>query len=289
MPRFSVEFYRPEVLGDRAPAFATILQRIAGLEAVQRIRRGADPAAVLSLMHQNGEFLGEAARIRMDDLPSVIDIANGNRHDLDVLDHEGLGEEIHFLYDSEINVIAVQNRLHFRASALERLLSELGGDSLDFQIILTEDAFTRFERMDFVSKINFKLARPRDLQGQPLPALNRVFREIDEFDGVEAKLEITIGRRRNRSLSLAAIGRLVAAYRGRREPFKSFSITGMVREEDGPEATAHNETVDFIKERLCYTQEVERRGRGRRFDTEGCRVALRRAIREHREYLRRYR
>ena len=244
------------------------------MEPVQRIRRGGDPAAVLNLARQEDEYLGEAARIRMEDLPSVIDTANGNRHDLDVLWSRKGWEEIHFLYDSGLNVIAIQNRGHFRASALERLLAELGGNNLDFQVIFTEDAFRRFERMDFVSKINFKLARPRDLQGRPQLALNHVIREIDEFDGVVAKMEITVGRGRNRSLSLAAIGRLIAAYQERRETFKSLSITGRVREEGDPEVPTHSHKVDFIKERLVYFEEVQRRGRGRRFDPEGCRARL---------------
>ena len=288
MPKFSVEFYRPVVLGDRAPTFTAVLQGIAALDAPRRIRRDFDPAAILSLTQQDHEFIGEAARIRMDELPSVIDTANGNRHDLNVSDVEGLGEELHFLYDSELTVIAVQNRGHFRASALEQLLSDLSGQRLEFQIILKEDAHRRFRRMEFVSKINFKLARPRDLRGRLLPPLNRVFGEIDEFDGVAAKMEISIGRRRGRSLNLDAIQRLIEAYRDRRDTFKSLSITGAVREDDGPEAPTHVETVDFIKERLAYSQEVDRRGRGRRLDAEGCRVALRRAIREHREHLRRY-
>lgn len=289
MPRFNVEFYKPLIMDRDGPAFPEMLNRIINMNAVDRIRRGGDPAAILSLRHDGNEFLGEAARIRMDDLPSVIDVANGNRHDLDVDEHEGLGEEIHFLYDAGLDVIAIQNRGHFRAPALERLIADMTETNLDFQVILTENAWERFQRMDFVTKINFKLARPRDLHGRPQPALNRVFREIDEFNGVSAKMEITVGRMRRHGLNMGAIRQLVESYRGQEESFKSLSITGAIREADGPEAAMQPGTVDFIKERLLYTQEVERRGRGRRLDAEGCRVALRRAIREHREHLRRHR
>ena len=51
----------------------------------------------------------------------------------------------------------------------------------------------------------------------------------------------------------------------------------------------HRDTIDFLKERLQVSSEVERRGRGRRLDAEGCRLALRRSLREHQDYLRRFR
>jgi hypothetical protein len=288
MPRFTVEFYKPRVLDQNGPRFEDILNQIIGMNAADRIRRGDDPAAVLGLRRDGNEFLGEAARIRMDDLPSVIDVANGARHDLDVEEQEGLGEEIHFLYDVDLDVIAIQNRGHFRAPALERLLGDLTHTNLDFHVILTEGGWERFQRMDFVTKINFKLARPRDLGHRPQPALDRVFREIDEFNGVSAKMEITVGRLRAHGLNMISIRQVVQSFRGDRENFKSLSITGAIRETDEQDAPSHIGIVDFIKERLLHTEEVERRGRGRRLDAESCRVALRRAIRDHREYLRRH-
>lgn len=289
MPPFNVEFFKPQVLDENGPSFVDLLRRLADLPLRDRIRHGNDPAVILAIHRHDQEYTGEAARIRMEDLPSVIDTAEGNRRDLDVQDHEGLGEEIYFLYDADLDVIAVQNRGHFRPAALERLIGELTNTSVDFRLILTQDAAARFDRMDFVTKVNFKLARPRDVGGRPQPAVNGIFQEIDEFDGVAAKLEITIGRRRNRGLRRSAVERLVQAFNGMRENFGSLSIAGAIREENDGEENLHHGVIDFIKERLRFTAEVERRGRGRRLDPEGCRVALRVAIREHRAHLRRYR
>lgn len=287
MPKFNVEFYKPKILEQDGAAFADVLGRIAAMNAIGRIRTGNDPAAILNLQREGNDFGGEAARIRMDDLPRVIDLANGDRRELDVQANEGLSEEIHFLYDHALDVIAIQSKGHFRAPALERLLSDLGHTTVYFQVILTEDAWERFQRMDFVTKINFKLARPQDFHGQPQPSLQRVFDEIDEFGGVSAKMEITVGRTRRR-LSIDAIRRLIQTFRGNSEGFKSLSLSGAIREQTGQDARSHPETIDFLKERLLYSQDVERGGRGRRLDAEGCRVALRRGIREHREHLRRH-
>jgi hypothetical protein len=102
MPRFNVEFYRPRVLIPDHRTFADVLGTILRQNAVQRIRRNQDPAAVIALNRHQSEFMGEAARVRMEDLPSVIDVASGARHELDVEEHEGLGEEIHFLYDADL-------------------------------------------------------------------------------------------------------------------------------------------------------------------------------------------
>lgn len=289
MPAFNVEFYKPHVVNVRGVSFSDLLARIVAMNAVERIRTGNDPAAILTLQAHQHEFLGEAARIRMEDLPSVIDTANGSRHDLNVGVHEGLGEEIHFLYDAQLDVIAVQNKGHFRAAALEQLISDLTRTGVNFHVILRGDAWERFQRMELVTKINFKLARPQDIQGQRRPAVTRVFHEIDEFNGVSAKIEITVGRKRHRALSMAAIRRLVADFRARGAEFENLSITGAIRAAEGPEAAIHRDTIDFLKERLQVSSEVNRRGRGRRLDAEGCRLALRRSLFEHQDYLRRFR
>jgi hypothetical protein len=91
VPAFNVEFYKPQLVNARGVSFSDLLDRIAAMNAVDCIRRGNDPAAILALQRQQHEFIGEAARIKMEDLPSVIDTANGNRHDLNVGVHEGLG------------------------------------------------------------------------------------------------------------------------------------------------------------------------------------------------------
>src|SRR5258708_38494299 len=147
MPKFNVQFFKPYVRNAPGVCFADVLTIIAGLNNVQRIRTGDDPAVILGIQIQGSEFLGEAARIRMDDLPSVIDVASGNRHDLDVSEHEGLGEEIYFLYDSVIDVIAIQNRAHFRPSALALLLGQLSTRAIEFEIIFNSTAWNRFDRM----------------------------------------------------------------------------------------------------------------------------------------------
>jgi hypothetical protein len=67
----------------------------------------------------------------------VIDIATGNQHDLEMLDAEGLGEQVHFLYDSTLNVIAVQKNC-ISAPLHCRIFGHLGGHPLDFQLIVTE-------------------------------------------------------------------------------------------------------------------------------------------------------
>jgi hypothetical protein len=282
MPRVTAEFYKP-VVADGDEPFADVLERIARLNSVQRIRGAPDPAGIFALSRTTGDFVGEAARVRMEDLPRIVDLQTGDRSDLDMSSQQGLGEEIHFLYDSTIDVIAVQKRLHMRASALRDLISDLGQRRIDFEIVLREDAWERFQRMPLVKKIYFKLARPQDVAAQRRrPSLRRVFQEINEFDGVMAKVEISVQRQR-RGLTLGSVRAMIESYRENPDDFEALSITGAVR--DGSEETV--ETVDFIKGRLQYAEEVERRGR--RLNPAGCRLVLGRGIRTYRAYLRRYR
>src|SRR5438045_339628 len=85
MPKFNVEFYKPNVQvnpGDPAVNFGDVLGRIAAMTPRQRIRAGLDPAVVLVLEQQGVEYVGEAARIRTEELPSVVHTATGSRHSL---------------------------------------------------------------------------------------------------------------------------------------------------------------------------------------------------------------
>jgi hypothetical protein len=287
MPTLRIEFYRPSLLNAAGVSFSDVCNQVMALPRPW-IRQGDDPVALLTLERHGEEYMGEAARVRMVDLPSVINVTTCDRHDLNVRNQEGLGEEIHYLYDAAINIIAVQSKLHLRASALQQLFSELSDRNVDFQIVLRADALQRFEDMDLITKINFKLARPNDIEGRPRPAVTRIFREIEEFNGVAARVEITVGRQR-RTLSLAAIRQLIRDFTLGREDFKALSLTGLSQHGDARGNGPQLETVDFIKERMIVLANVQRIGRGRRLNAEDCRLALRRAIREHREYLRRYR
>jgi hypothetical protein len=286
MPKFNVEFYKPSVqveAGAPAVAFTDVLQRIAGMTARQRTRGGLDPAAVLVLDQDRAEYVGEAARIRTEDLPSVVHTGTGHRHNLDIDAQEGLGEEIHFLYDSAVDIIAVQRRGHFRASALENLLSDLSQNNVRFDVILREDAWQRFENMGLVRKVYFKLARPQDLAGERRQPLLTVLGMMDEFNGVSAKVEISVGRT-DRRLRADPIRGIIDVFNRRRDNFTALSITGAVQAQG---EDMHVETVDFVHGKLSFTSEVERRGR--HLNIEGCRLALREAIRENRGYLRRLR
>ena len=283
MPRITIEFYKPSVGGDNPQPFSNVLESIAQMNPRQRVRGAPDPAGIFTLQRNGDEFVGEAARIRMEDLPRVANIGTGQRHDVDVQEREGLSEEIHFLYDSALDVVAVQKRLHMRASALKELISDLAESPLDFHIILRRDAWERFQQMGMVRKIYFKLARPQDLAGQRRPSLRRVLEEMDEFNGVSAKVQISVERERNRGLNLDSVRELVADFRARAGDFDALSITGAIRGGDDE----GSETVDFVTGRLQHTDEVPLRGR--RLDPNGCRLALRRGLRAHRAYLHAYR
>jgi hypothetical protein len=292
MPAFNVDFFKPALLGLQNPAettFEGLLLQISEMNLVNRIRRGEDPAVVLALTAGNYEYLGEAARIRMEDFPSIINSTTGGRHDLDVGNNEGLGEEIYFLYDAGMDVLAVQIKAHFRPGALAQLIGDLTNAQLEFHPILREDAWERFQQMDLITKVNFTLARPRDFRGQAAPSVLGALRQIDEYNGVAAKIEVSVGRERNASLNRSTVRRLIGARNDLGESLEDLSITGTIRRAPGVDAPRRLDTVDFIGDRLTVQADVERRGRGRRLDADGCRLALRRAIREHEDYLRRYR
>ena len=158
----------------------------------------------------------------------------------------------------------------------------------DPAVILRQDAFQRFQNMDLITKVNFTLARPRQIR-RLAPSVMGAIREIDEFNGVSASIEVTVGRERNTTLNRNAISTLLGARTEIGESLKDLSITGTTRGNDNLEGRTRVDVVDFINDRLLVRSEVERRGRGKRLDPNGCKVALRRAISTHEDYLRTYR
>lgn len=280
MPRVTVEFYKPSVLCDPPRTFESLLDQILGLNPVERIRRTEDPAGIFDFQKQGASFEGQAARIRMQELPTVVDIRTARQHDLDVRDAEGLSEAAHFLYEVDLDVLVVQRTREIRASAVARLVWDLTDASILLKPVLKEDAWRRFQKMPLVKKIKFKLARPANVDQERRPALMRVLHEIQEFDGVSATIEISVGRTKNRWLNRNMIGEILNGFREGEADFKSLSIMGAIREDNEPD---HTEIIDFIADRLQYSDDV--RLRDRKLDSEGCKLVLRRAIREHRQYL----
>lgn len=116
-------------------------------------------------------------------------------------------------------------------------------------------------------------------------AVTRVLDELAEFDGVSAKVEISVSRQRNRSLNLERVWDVIRGYQNRRDDFESLSVKGPVED---PELGPHLETIDFVAEHLKQIDEdVTETDRG--LNPESCRMALRRSLRIHRDYLREYR
>lgn len=282
MPTIWIEFYKPKLPEDEQRTFEDVLNAIARMPLRQRLRTDFDPMGIFSLDQDGRSYVGDTARIRMEDLPRVVDITTGQRHDINIAAREGLSEEIHFLYDATLDVIAIQKRGMLRASALRDLIGDLTGTGVQFLVILREDAWRRFQRMPLIKKIIFKLARPVDLRGIRRLSIFKTYQQLDEFDGVSSKVEISIERQKNTSLNRVRVRNTVQSFRERGD-FISLSVTGPVR--DGGEERL--ETIDFVHDSLKHRENVPHRGR--RLDPDGCRLALRRAIRAHRPYLGRYR
>jgi hypothetical protein len=285
MPPITIEFYKPAIGANGDESFAEVLDDLINLKPGERIRKGDDPAGLFALerVHTKQEqyYFGEAARIRMDDLPQVVNRTTGAKRDLSITDAEGLSEETFFLYNVKLDVLALQKRLSFRSSTLRKLMSDLTPQTIAFHLILKQDAWKRFHDMTVIKKLTFKVARPKQHVGERNEAVLRVIDELDDFNAVSAKIEITSGRSKKRSLLLEKISSVVQDFNTRPEDYRMLRITGS---ED--KAQEDVEVVDFFKEALDFTDEVTKKGR--RLDRESCRTALRRAIRENSNYLKKY-
>jgi hypothetical protein len=252
-----IEFFRPTVSGG---TFVEVMKAIKQMPKAQRVRKNPETMGIFSTGRKDHQFWGEAAKIRTPDLPVV------------------------FVYDSRLDVIAIQKSQMLRAFALQNFLSELTSTPISFRPILRQDAWDRFQKMPLVTKINFKLHRPRK-RSVSSPAVERALGHLEDFGGVVVDVEISVGSHRNRNLNIDTVWKVLDVFKSRPEDFERLRITGVIDSTGGWKSG----TIDFIKDTLRHRDDdVRYNSSGRRLDLQGCRLALKKALSIHRTYLQRY-
>ena len=146
--------------------------------------------------------------------------------------------------------------------------------------------FRQLRKSGVARKIRFKLAIPQELEKRNYkPAVGRVIDELREFNGIDAEIQISMGRTRKDELDMDPIQDVVDYYELEPDVFKSLHIEGKLEQSEHTEP----EVIDFIKEVLRYKDEdVTYISGARRLDPESCKQAIRRGISKHASYLAKY-
>lgn len=281
MPWLTVDFWHVLQDANNSPFdLLAFLSQLGNLPAQQRlVDRGIEYSDFLETpQFGNGQAFGEATRGRKVNLPGKLNVRSGARSDLGVMPDEAVDEAIRYVYDAGLQVLVTQRQLIFRASALVSLLRELGNGAFHLSPVLRQDKWNRVQRMDSIGKVEIAFTGPDhhpDFSGI-MPSLNSLMDEAgNDTNAVSAELILTMKHSR-RSLNVPLIKRLVNRIR-REDNLEKLRVSGKA---DGSE---RSETVNFINDKLVFSEQAEYRGRN--VGAEQCRLILRRAIEQHRQYL----
>jgi hypothetical protein len=229
-------------------------------------------------------LLGEIVKAKMTDLPDKVSRTTGVPVALGLRADEGIGRHAHFLYDGGIRTLLLQRDREVRHPAFREGVAVPANTDFILALIFKQDALQRLDRMRVLRKLSFKVARPQNADA---------FRGIDasagyaidllsEHDGLFIDIDISVGRRKDVSLSRQAVLRVARGLFGRRgAEVRKVVVSG--REEPG----ASTEMIDLFEDRLIYKGAADYQGRT--LAPRECERILLEAHREHREYLQNYR
>lgn len=240
--------------------------------------RGADLVDYLAHSESNGtESHGVIARIRKRNWPERVNLQTGELKPLGLGKNEAIAEEVSFLYDSKLKVLATQRHRLLRASSIPDLLNHIEGATFTLEPVLREDAWQRFNKMTHIGSIGLKLspsAHNPDFS-EVIPSMSKLLDEAaDNMNVVDVGLHLSVGRTR-KELIRNTVRKLVSSLRDDKS-VRTLAVRGRINDEAA-------EIVDFIRDRLVFSTEVEYADE--QMGADRCRRLLRDAIATHRNYL----
>ncbi len=283
MPVVNVDFYAPiDETGNPVDISAAVLAA-AKLKPKERLKYRTSVYSDFlegAKMLSDKTVLGSSARVRMKGLPGRFDSANYKLSHLDLIERDGVSEEVHFLIEPALQVIALQRNGHFRSTQVEALLSDLTGLKISLQPRVRADMWKRLQEFDHIGTFGFKLKDPSihpDF-AESLPSIGRTIEDagkIGELASIEIIIKMRSGVANPQDVNL--LKKVIRSFR------ESGNATKLYARGSNPEASK-SEPLDFIRDRIVASGEVEY-GDGRRLDGEQCKQLLRSALNTNRAFL----
>lgn len=216
--RLNFNFFQV-VMPDVEPrTFETVIDEITALGgAAATYDNGEYHVRLLGVRQQHGYYLGDIARIRMNDIPDKMRLS-GEREALNLEDDQGLGEIASFIYNTQLKVLVLmRNRFAVTASGFANYVQNLGRVQgvIIFEHILEADAYQRLARMSIAHKVELGIAAPGNgaifdelgLRPQTLAEL------INAAPKVRMDFAISMDRDRSGSLPIRALQNMITTFR----------------------------------------------------------------------------
>jgi hypothetical protein len=248
------------------------------------VARGPLYDDVLLDSHQTHDvILVHLARVRREGIPGKFNRTDGGFGDLNLDRDEDVAEDLHVVFDPQLETMAIQRNGHFRSSSVEQLLSDLLGYGIILEPKLRPDVMAKLTRIQRVGSIRMNITA-----GMNDPALTGVLDSVGgmiqgvnqhgSMAGFDLTLKMTRGKHVEQDLNY--FQRMIAAlsHSGRARNLEARVLLA------GEEKT---EVIDFLRDRLVHYGEVE--ASGKRLDGDQCKQLLRAALHQHRDLLERLR
>lgn len=204
----SIRFYQVEC--PEGVRLENVLSRIRRKNARNRtVSLNSIPTLMAKLRKDDDYYQGEVIKIRMDGLPGVVRMGADEINDLELQADQGLGEEAAFLYHIPTGIIALQlNISGVRESAFCRYISNFGDTDQPFLLrpVLRQDAFARYENMQFIRNFEIKLASGfstdilEDSGGNEL--FSDILRHMRTYSSGSIDLKMSVGSPHDRTATL---------------------------------------------------------------------------------------
>jgi len=284
VPHVKVDFW--DVLDDQNETLdlLPIIQRAATFPLKNRIKERMNKYVdILEEAITDGEEgWGLIVRARKENVPGLVNTKTGITGILPLGPDETVGEQMNFLYNRPLQVLVTQRNPIVRSTALDYLLFDITKADFHLQPKLRQDAWQRLERMERIGRLDLKIHGPRhhpDFSAE-IPSLNKMLEEASEKGSADTvELILSCDRRKESRLDIGVVRGVLAKLRGGNEAqIKKLSVSGKDRD------NSRSEVVDFIRDRLVHSGEVEYEGH--QLNKEQCRQLLRQAIESNRAYLR---
>jgi hypothetical protein len=280
MPEIKVTFWKP--MGDDGFLdLKTAFEDIAKLPTKKRMLKRSDEYTdyFVEAKPDGQAYVGHVARIGRN-LPAKVNLSSGVLGDLDLMPDEALANEMNFRYDRSLKVLALQSGNVFRSSTFQNFISDLTDIGFTLEPILRQDEWRRFDTWRRIGRLEIRLENPAHH-----PDLSRTIPSMGQLLDSSAEqlkaftVELNFGLRAHRdSMDKNLVRKIVQLFADQGENVTKLSARGAAEEES-------TETVDFIRDRLVFKDELEYVDQDRRLDPKKCQQLLKRAIHQNHAYL----
>ncbi|WP_020675518.1 DUF6731 family protein [Geopsychrobacter electrodiphilus] len=243
--------------------FETLLDSIFALPGEERTYEGTRYHVRLNALrrNKNGRIIGEAAKIRMTDIPEKMKL-NGVTDQIDLDEDQGIGDTAAFVYVPDLQILIYQkNRDAVSASSFCTYVSEIEDNEGDvvFDVILEAEALQRLAEMDIIRRFELQVAAPNNSQ---------LFKELgispdtllelmNTSPSISANFTFSMGHKRDGSILKKDVVKLCKKLFGRVHDHgaadEKIKLLVSGKEEIGSET----EYIDLFNDRMIETVEID--------------------------------